>query len=55
MTAIDKSTRLVHLIHCSKPTSAEQTAKLYMEYVAKSHGIPMNICTDRGTQFVSNF
>ena len=55
MTVIDKATRMTHLIHCSKSISAAQTAKLYMQYIVKLHGIPRAICTDRGTQFVSKF
>ena len=55
MTVIDKATRMTHLIHCSKSISAVQTAKLYMQYILKLHGIPWAIYTDRGTQFVSKF
>ena len=55
MTVIDKATRMTHLIHCSKSISAAQTAKLYMQYIVKLHGIPRSIYTDRGTQFVSKF
>ena len=55
MVVVDKATRMTHLIHCSKSISAAQTANLYMRYVAKLHGIPRCVYTDRGTQFVSRF
>ena len=55
MVVVDKATRMTHLIHCSKSISASQTANLYMRYVAKLHGIPRCVYTDRGTQFVSRF
>ena len=55
MTVIDKATRMTHLIHCNKSISAAQTAKLYMPYIVKLHGIPRAIYIDRGTQFVSKF
>ena len=46
LTVIDKATRMVHLVPCSKTTTAEQTARLYMSHVAKLHGIPRNIYTE---------
>ena len=55
MMVIDKATRMTHLIHCTKSISAAQTAKLYMQYIVKLHGIPRVIYTDRRTQFVSKF
>lgn len=55
MAVIDKAIRMVYLIYCSKPIYAEQTAKLYLRYVTKLHGIPSNIYSDRSTQFVSKY
>ena len=53
MTVIDKATRRTHVIPCSKTITAAETARLYWRYVAKLHGIPRCIYTDRGTQFTS--
>ena len=53
MTAIDKATRMTHVIPCSKTVTAAETARLYWRYVAKLYGIPRCIYTDRGTQFTS--
>lgn len=55
MTIISKATSMVHLIRCSKPISAEETAKSYLQYVAKLHDILRNIYSDRDTEFVSKF
>ena len=53
MTVIDKATRMTHIIPCNKTVTAAETARLYWRYVAKLHGIPRCIYTDRGTQFTS--
>ena len=44
-----------HLIACSKSITAAQSARLYMREVAKLHGIPTFVYSDRGTHFTSNF
>ena len=55
MTVIDKATKMTHLIACSKTVTAAQSTHLYMNEVAKIHGIPSIIYTDRGSQFTSKF
>ena len=55
MTVIDKANRMIHLIHCRKSISATETERLYMRYIAKLHGVPRDIYTDRGNQFISKF
>ena len=52
MIVIDKSTRMTHLIHCSKWVSAAEAARLFMRYIVRLHGVPRSIYTDRGTIFV---
>ena len=47
--------RMTHLIPCSKTVTAQQTAKYYFKRVARLHGVPRFIYTDRGTQFTSKF
>ena len=44
---------MTHLIPCSKTVTAQQTAKYYFKRVARLHGVPRFIYTDRGTQFTS--
>ena len=53
MVVVDKATRMTHIIPCNKTVTAAETARLYWRYVAKLHGIPRCIYTDRGTQFTS--
>ena len=55
MTVIDKATRMTHLIPCSKTVTAQQTAHYYFKSIARLHGAPKFIYTDRGTQFTSTF
>ena len=54
MTIIDGATRITHLIASSKSLTAPQFAGLYMREVARLHGIPSILYSDRGTQFTSN-
>jgi hypothetical protein len=35
--------------------TAEQTAQLYLRYVFKDHGLPVDVVSDRGQQFTSRF
>ena len=53
MTVIDKATRMTHVIPCTKTITAAQIAQLSWRHVAKLHGIPRCIYSDRGTQFSS--
>ena len=53
MTVINEATRMTHVIPCTKTITAAQIAQLYWRHVAKLHGIPRCIYTDRGTQFSS--
>ena len=53
MTVIDKATRMTYIIAYSKTVTATETARLYWRYVAKWHGIPRCIYTDRRTQLTS--
>ena len=55
MTVIDKATRMTHLIPCGNTVTAQQTAKYYCKSVARLHGVPKFIYTNRGTQFTSKF
>ena len=50
---IDKATRMVHLVPCSKTINATDTGKLLRNTVVKLHGIPRVIYSDRGSQFAA--
>ena len=55
LTVIDKATRVVHLIPCKESITIAETAKLYWDQVVNLHGVPRILCSDRGTQFTSQF
>src|SRR5256714_10914032 len=41
--------------HTSARRSPRSQPRLYLRYVFKNHGLPKDIVSDRGTQFVSKF
>ena len=56
LTVVDRLTKERHYIPCTagdEGTSAEETAKLMLQWVYRTHGLPSSIISDRGTQFVS--
>jgi hypothetical protein len=52
---VDRLTKMAHFIPCKKTSSSEDTAKLFLDNVYRYHGLPDDIVSDRGTQFVSRF
>ena len=55
---IDRLTKMRHYIVCKagdKETSAEKTAKMFLEYIWKYYSLPKTVVSDRGPQFVSKF
>ena len=55
MTVVDRATKMVHLIPCTKTTMAGEAARLYWQHVVRLHGVPQAIHTDRGAQFVGRW
>jgi transposase InsO family protein len=56
LTVVDRLSKERHYIPCTagdEGTSAEETAKLFLRWVYRTHGLPDSIVSDRGTQFVS--
>ena len=56
LTVIDRLSKERHYIPCTagdEGTSAEETAKLLLKWVYRTHGLPESILSDRGTHFVS--
>lgn len=52
-TIVDRFSKACHLVSLRKLPSALQTAQLLVKHVFRLHGIPLEILSDRGPQFVS--
>jgi len=52
---VDRFTKMAHFCPTTTKISAEGTADLYLRHVFKNHGLPRDIVSDRGPQFVSKF
>nr|XP_023696137.1 uncharacterized protein LOC111858521 [Paramormyrops kingsleyae] len=55
LTVVDRFSKAVHFIPIPKLPSARETAQLLIDHVFKLHGLPTNIVSDRGPQFMSRF
>ncbi|CAJ0922321.1 unnamed protein product [Ranitomeya imitator] len=51
----DRFSKMVHLVPLSKLPSSSDLVPLFFQHVVRLHGIPENIVSDRGSQFVSRF
>ena len=52
---VDRLTKMAHFIPTTTEVSAEETALLFYRHVWKHHGLPTDIVSDRGAQFISKF
>ena len=55
LTVVDKATKMVHLIPCTKTITAKGTARAYWTHVGSLHGIPSVLISDRDDRFTSKF
>jgi hypothetical protein len=55
LVVVDRLSKMAHFIPCSKDISADQTASLFLKHVIQLHGLPDDIISDHGPQFVSKF
>src|SRR5437667_2019071 len=55
LVCVDRLTKMAHFCPTTTNVTAEDTARLYLQYVFKHHGLPNDIVSDRGTQFTSRF
>ena len=55
LVVVDRLTKMAHFIPCNKTITGEETAKLFLENIYRIHGLPNDIVSDRGSQFISNF
>ncbi|XP_023815983.1 uncharacterized protein LOC111948232 [Oryzias latipes] len=53
MTVVDRFSKAAHFVALKKLPSAAETAQLVIEHIFRLHGIPVDLVSDRGPQFVS--
>ena len=53
--AVDRATKMVHLVPCVEAISAKETAALYWKHVGCLHGVPKCLYSDRDRRFESTF
>jgi len=55
LVMVDRLTKMAHFTPCSKSITAEETAQLILDGIVRLHGLPEEIVSDRGLQFLSKF
>ena len=54
LTIVDRFSKSVHFVPLPKLPSAKETAVLVVNHVFRIHGLPCDVVSDRGPQFVFN-
>ena len=52
---VDRLTKTGHFVPCHGPPDAESTAHLFLSTIVRLYGVPDQIISDRGPQFISKF
>jgi hypothetical protein len=55
LTVVDRFTKMAHFLPCTKTINSKETADIIMKEVFRLHGLPSDIISDRGPQFISKF
>ena len=55
LVLVDRLTKTGHFTPCHGPPDAESTANMFMSTIVRQYGIPDQIISDRGPQFISKF
>ena len=52
---VDRFSKMTHFVPCNETVNAENLARLFIDNIVRYHGLPDNIVSDRGPQFISIF
>ena len=55
LIVVDRFSKMLHIIHLKDCTTAEAVATAFFANVARLHGLPATIITDRDPRFQSSF
>ncbi|XP_043113873.1 uncharacterized protein LOC122358155 [Puntigrus tetrazona] len=55
LTVVDRFSKAAHFIPLPKLPSAKETAQVVVDHAFRIHGLPVDVVSDRGPQFVSRF
>ena len=55
LVMVDQFTKMAHFAPYAKTISAEETTDLFLKNVMWLHGVPDDVTSDYGSQFVSHF
>ena len=55
LVVVDRFTKMAHFLPCRKDFISEDIAKLLLQEVFRHHGLPQQIISDRGSQFIAKF
>ncbi|KAG1968655.1 retrotransposable element [Pimephales promelas] len=55
LTVVDRFSKAAHFIPLPKLPSAKETAVTVIDHVFRIHGLPTDVVSDRGPQFISKF
>ena len=55
MVVVDKLTKVAHFVPVKIMHTSANIAEFFMKEIARLHGIPRTIFSDRDTNFTSNF
>ncbi|KAH7440877.1 hypothetical protein KP509_03G015000 [Ceratopteris richardii] len=55
LVIVDIFTKMAHFIPTTKTITSATTARLFLRYISRLHGLPDDIVSGRGPQFISSF
>jgi hypothetical protein len=53
MVMVDRMSKMAHIAPCTDEITAEEAARIFLHEVVRLHGMPVEVITDRGSQFTS--